>query len=173
MTFRHHASVRFQILVAEPGGYVVGHVKEFQLIRRHCFCELFQHIPNVVVRGVTHRSQDIHHGTHQLVGVSVRDETFHLLVPGHVGCHANAQRDVTRNPVNLVTVRRKLFGVEPTLKFKGGSILIVLQRFGHSDVLVFQLFEYRWSRMVHATRIDSTHTPCTRAHNESPHFRHL
>ena len=69
--------------------------------------------------GVTHRSQDIHHGVHQL-GVSVRDETFHLLVLGHVGCHADAQRDVTRNPVNPVTVRQKLFDVEPTLKVKGG-----------------------------------------------------
>ena len=107
-------------------------------------------------------SQDIHHGAHQLVGVSVRDETFLLLVPGHVGCHADAQRDVTRNQVNLVAVRRKLFGVKPTLKVKDGSVQIVPQRFGQSDVLV-QPFEYRWSRMVHAARIDTTHTPGTRA----------
>ena len=35
MTFRHLATVRLHILVVtEPGGYVIGHVKEFQLIRR-------------------------------------------------------------------------------------------------------------------------------------------
>ena len=82
---------------------------------------------------------------------------------GHVGCHADAQRDVTRNPVDLVTVHRKLFRIEPTLKVKGGSVRIVPQRFGDSDVLVVQTFEHRRSRMVHATRIDPTHTSRARA----------
>ena len=73
---------------------------------------------------------------HQLVGVSVRDETFHSLVSRHVVGYADAQRNVTCDPVDLVAVRRKLFDVEPTLKVKGGSERIVPQRFGHSNVLV-------------------------------------
>ena len=67
--------------------------------------------------------------------------TFHLLVPWYVGCHADVQRDVTRNPVNIVTVQRRLFGVEPTLKVKGCSVQVVPQRLGHSNVLVIQTFE--------------------------------
>ena len=98
-----------------------------------------------------------------LVGVSIRDETLHSLVAGDVGCHADAQWNVTRHPVDLVTVRRKLFCVEPTLEIKGGSIRIVALRFSHTNVLVVQTFEHRWSRMVHATRIDSMHTPRARA----------
>ena len=100
---------------------------------------------DLVVRGLTHRLQDSHHGAHQLVDVSVRDDACHLFVSGYVGCHADAQRDVTRNPVNPGTVRRKVFGVELTLEVEGGSVRIVLQRFGHSDVLVCQTFEHRWS----------------------------
>ena len=56
---------------------------------------------DLVVRGVTHRSQDIHHEAHQLVGVSIRDETLHVLMPGHVGCHDDTQWDVKRYQVDL------------------------------------------------------------------------
>ena len=69
----------------------------------------------------------IHHVAHQLIGVSIRDETLHLLVPRHVRCHADAQRNVTRYPVHIVTVRRKLCGVKPTLQVKHGAVRVVAQ----------------------------------------------
>ena len=69
---------------------------------RQLFCELFQHMIvrafDLVVRGLTHRLQDSHHGAHQLVDVSVRDDACHLFVSGYVGCYADAQRDVTPQP---------------------------------------------------------------------------
>ena len=102
----------------------------FREVLQHVLVRIFN-----LVGGVTHRSQDIHHGAHQLVGVSIRNETFHLFVSGYVGCHADAQRDVTRHPLDLVAVRRKSYGVEPTLK--GGSVRIV-----HSNAIKQFLIPY-------------------------------
>ena len=113
--------------------------------------------------GVTHRLQDVHHGAHQLVDVSIRDETLHLFVSRHVGRHADAQRDVACHPLDIIAIRRKLCGVEPTLEIKGGSVRVVMQRFGDSNVLVVQTFEHRRSRIVHAAGIDPTHTSHARA----------
>ena len=98
---------------------------------RLCFCELFQHILvrvfDLFLRGFTHHSQDIHHAlTNLSVSPSV---TRHCTLPGHVGCHADAQRDVTRYPVDLVTVRWKSCGVKPTLKVKESTVRVVTQRF--------------------------------------------
>ena len=117
----------------------------------------------VFVGGVTHLLQDVHHGAHQLVGVSIRDETLLLFVSRHVGCHVDAQRDVTRHPLHLVAVRRKSCGVEPTLEVKVGTVRIVRQRFGDSNALVVQTFEHRRSRMAHAAGIDPIHTSRARA----------
>ena len=117
----------------------------------------------VFVGGVTNRLQDVHHGAHQLVCVSVRDEILHLFVSRHVGCHAEAQREVTCHPLRLLAVRRKSCGVEPTLEVKGGLVRIVPQRIGDSNVLVVQTFEHRRSLMVHASGIYSMHTSRARA----------
>ena len=130
-------------------------------------CEVLQYVLvrifNVFIGGVTHRSQDVHHGTHQLVGVSVRDETLRLFVSRHFGCHADAQRDVTRHPLDLVAIRRKSCGVDITFKIKSCTGQIIAQRFGKNNIFIIKTLKNRRRRMVDASWVDSTHTSRARA----------
>ena len=62
------------------------------------------HRSELFIGSVARRTEDVHHVGHQLAGIAVHDETSHLLVSWHVRFHADAQQDVTRDPMHLVTV---------------------------------------------------------------------
>ena len=119
-----------------------------------------------------------------LLGVSIRDETLHLFVSLHVGCHTDAQRDVMRHPpascrcpTEVVRCRtntqsQRWLGTDSTATIRG------LECSRRLDV--------RTPTESNGTRRrdrPDAHLPCTCArvgsghmvffHKHSPHFRHL